>query len=262
MRDAICKKLKFIRKEGDYQQPMTQVPKYWTDSSRYKLSREQPLGIVTMEDVLEALLRSSIFDEKDISHSSRRRRNGEDSPREVFESELQRPFSREPLNSERLEVESELPAGPDIQLTPKNGEGNSDSAAREKLNSGNKRLPLSKPLVPLSSKERRRNALTDPLGGTPRRNSPEGLSSKDKGKGKAVEVRKAMSENNYSTNTSDDFELESLTGASVPSSIFSHSTGTTSHLIDLLGLRGQYANSSDFYLSTLDEESSASAHSA
>lgn len=261
MRDAICKKLKFIRKEGDYQQPMTRVPKYWTDSSRYKLSREQPLGIVTMEDVLEALLGSSIFDEKDISHSSRRRRNGEGSPREVFEGELQKPFSREPLNSERFEIESELPRGLDIQLAQKNGERSSDNAARGKHNPGNKHLSLSKPPVPLSSKERRGNALTDPLGGTPRRNSPDRLSSKDKGKGKAVEVRKAMSESDYSSNALDDFELESLTGASVPSSIFSHSTGTTSHLMDLLGLRGQYANSSDFYLSTLDEESSALANS-
>ena len=262
MRDTIFKKLKFIRKEGEYQQPMTQVPKYWTGSSRYKLSREQPLGIVTMEDVLKALLRSSIFDEKDISHSRRRRGTGEDSLREVFERESQRPFSREPLTSERLEIESELPAGLDIQLAPKNGEGSSESAARGKHNSGNKHLSSPKPLVPLSSKERRGNALTDPLGGTPRQNSPEKLSSKDKGKGRAFEVRKAMSESNYSTNASDDFELESLTGASVPSSIFSHSTGTTSHLMDLLGLRGQYANSSDFYLSTLDEESSASANSA
>ncbi|PUU77004.1 hypothetical protein B9Z19DRAFT_1087171 [Tuber borchii] len=240
---------------------MTQVPKYWTDSSGYKLSREQPLGIVTMEDVLRALLRSSISDEKDISHYKRRRENGEGSQGGVFESGLQKPFVREPLNNEGLEIESELPARLDIQLAPENGEGSSDSAARGKHNSGNRLLSSSKPLVPLSNKERRRNALTDPLDGRPRRKSPERLSSKDKGKGKAFEVRKAMSENNYSTNTSDDFELESLTGASIPSSIFSHSTGTTSHLIDLLGLRGQYANSSDFYLSTLDEESSASANS-
>jgi len=260
--DTICEKLKFTRKERDGQQPITRVPRYWTGSSRYKLSREQPLGIVTMEDVLRALLRSSIFDEKDISHYRRRRGNEEDSPREVLESELQRPFSREPLNNEGLEVERELPAGLDIQLAPKNGEGSADSAARGKHNSGNTHLSFSKPPVPLSSKQRRANALTYPLGGTPRRNSPETLFPKDKGKGKASEVSTAMSENNYSTNASDDLELESLTGASVPSSIFSHSTGTTSHLMDLLGLKGQCGNSSGSGLSTLDEANSASAHSA
>jgi len=262
MRDAICKKLKCTRKEGNCQQPMARAPIYWTGSLRYKLSREQPLGIVTMEDVLKALLRSSIFDEKDISHYRRRRGDEEGSPREVLESELQTPFSQEPLNNEGLEVERELPAGLDIQSTPNNGEMSADSAARGRHNSGNKDLSFSEPLAPLSSKQRRVNALTYPLGGTPRQNSLERLSPKDKGKGKAFEVRKAMSENNYSTNASDDLELESLTGASVSSSIFSQSTGTTSHLMDLLGLRGQYENSSDSSLSTLSEESSASAHRA
>ncbi|CUS09690.1 unnamed protein product [Tuber aestivum] len=261
IRDGIFKKLKFIRNEGDYQQPLTQTPKYWTDSPIYKLSREQPLGIVTMEDVLKALLRSPIFDEKDITHYRRRMGHGSGSPERVFESELQSPFARESLNSDELEVESELPAGLAIQLNTKNGGNGSDIASRKEHNSGDKHLSFSKPLVPISSRERRRNALTDPLGGTPRCNSPEGLSSKDKGKGKAFEVRKAMSENNYSTNASDGFELESLTGVSIPSSIFSHSTSTTSHLVDLLGLRGEYTNSSGPGPPTLDEEFPVPVHS-
>ncbi|KAG0642886.1 hypothetical protein HOY80DRAFT_1101969 [Tuber brumale] len=256
--DAIRKNLKFIQKEGDYQQPVAQTPKYWTDSSKYRLSREQPLGIVTMEDVLKTLLRSSIFDEKDISHYGRRRGYGNGSPGRAFESELQSPFTGGSLNNEEIEIESELPAGPAIQLATRNGDESSDRASRRKQNSENNDLSCSKPLIPLSSRDRRRNALTYPLGGTPYHDSPDRLSSKAKGKRKAFEVRKAMSENNYSTNASDDFELESLTGDSLPSSIFSHSTGNTSHLIDLLGLAGEYTNSSDFCLSTLGEASSAS----
>ncbi|RPA99177.1 hypothetical protein L873DRAFT_1843730 [Choiromyces venosus 120613-1] len=259
--DAICKKLKFIEKEGDHPQPVARAPRYWTGSSIYKVSREQPSGIVTMEDVLKALLRSPIFDEKDTSHSRRRMACENGSPRGVFESELQEPFSRESLNTEELEPENQIPTGLTIQLATRNENKSSESIARRTPNSGNKHLSFSKPLVPLSNRERRGNALTDPLGGTSRRNSPKIISSKAKGKGKAVEVRKAISENDYSKGSLDDFELETFTGDSIPSSIFSHSTGTTSNWVDLLGLRGEYTNSSDFGLSTLEEESSASVHS-
>ncbi|PWW71691.1 hypothetical protein C7212DRAFT_367061 [Tuber magnatum] len=260
IRDGICRKLKFIRNGGNYQQPVTQTPKYWTDSPIYKLSREQPLGIVTMEDVLKALLRSPIFDEKDISHYKRRREYGDGSPGGVLESELQSPFSRESPNSQELETGSH-PAGPAIQFATRNGDKSLDIAARRKHNSRNEHLSCSKPLVPLSNRGRRGKSLSDPLGRTLRCNSPKGFSPKDKGRGKAGEVGKAMSENNYSTNASDGFELESLTGTSIPSSIFSHSTGTTSHSLDLLGLRGESTDSSDPGLSTLEEEFSASVHS-
>ncbi|KAG0126915.1 hypothetical protein HOY82DRAFT_593587 [Tuber indicum] len=258
--EAIRKNLKFIRKEGDHQQPVTHAPKYWTDSSIYRVPREQPLGIVTMEDVLKPLLRSSIFDEKDISHCRRRRGNGNDSPRRVFESELQSPFSGGSLDSEELEIESELPGGLAIRVATRNGNKGSDSTVRRKQNSGNNDLSFSKPLAPLSGRDRRRKALSDPLGGAPIYNSPNRLPSKANGKRKGFEARKAMSENNYSTNASDDFELESFTETSVPSSIFSHSTGNTSYLMDLLVLTGEHTNSSDFSLSTLDEERSVPVH--
>lgn len=55
------------------------IPKYWTNDSDYLSSKGRPIGIVTLEDVIEALIQSSILDEKDIS-LGRRRMKGPGSP--------------------------------------------------------------------------------------------------------------------------------------------------------------------------------------
>lgn len=55
------------------------IPKYWTDDRDYLTSRGKPIGIVTLEDVIEALIQTSILDEKDIS-LGRRRMKGNSSP--------------------------------------------------------------------------------------------------------------------------------------------------------------------------------------
>lgn len=59
--------------------PPLHVPKYWTDDRDYLLSKRHPIGIITLEDVIEALIQSSILDEKDIS-LGRRRMKGTGSP--------------------------------------------------------------------------------------------------------------------------------------------------------------------------------------
>lgn len=69
-------------------------PKYWTDDKDYLSSRGTPIGIVTLEDVIEALLQSSILDEKDVS-LGRRRMKGTGSPNSsrIITSSEQTPVS-------------------------------------------------------------------------------------------------------------------------------------------------------------------------
>lgn len=85
------------------------IPKYWTDDKDYLSSRGKPIGIVTLEDVIEALLQSSILDEKDISLGRRRMKGTPNSSRIVTSSEQTPASSSWESPTTNMELKDRIP---------------------------------------------------------------------------------------------------------------------------------------------------------
>lgn len=240
-------KLKLVGKKKSHKPPLLRTPKYWTNSPEYKTSTEEPLGIVTLEDVLEALLQSSILDEKDISHFRRRVHGTPDSMRIVTSAGLGPPFL-----SQELVVGEVGGGGPSLGAPAKSSlmtrYTESRLATGGKKATGKKYLSFSKPLAPVSVRNRIRNVLAESSAGREMGKAIEKRTPKTDGT--ASETQSNASESEYSRG--GEIELENRT-ASIPSAPLS-APSTIPRYLDLWALSSEFEDSSDVTLETLGEE--------